>query len=679
MLSCLAFLVVVWPGHSLSAEVKSDSFPLPLLPRAGLPPEARGHRLDEYLHRLEIGRRQTATPSALFPLSRPDYDNPLPTPVDILSQDTVVGIDRDVPDYLTVETIIRLQATSEGVAQLSFQNNVSESVHVSASVPLAQFKQSGTSLNVSFSEPLAVGTAVELVVSTTGPIQKVGDPMLDTARLSGTIWYVTHSQFMPTRSTSDDLFTGTMTLVVSGKGAESLLAGGTGTLEDMKWDQEAGVSTFRFRHHFHTSLYAFSLGPFRRIESPDPSGVPLAVFVMAEQEASAPLVLGIMSEVLDLYGSLFVPYPWGKLDAVTMPNSFSGGFGPLSTVMMMQNTFKVDAEGTGRWGAMQLISHEVAHQWWGNLVEMADYGSIFLSEGLAEFSSNLYVEKVADNRWSFASNNMTYVFTVDHSVAPQIVSPFIYNSPYYYQVAYQKGACVADVLRTELGEETFLTGIRLFLERFQRKFATARDLFDVLEEYTGQSLQWFWDQWMAGRSVPLLHVGAWFDISTSTLRFMVRQNDLFPFRLTLPIVLRWEDGERQEIRVSVAARETVVDIPVSRAPQRVQVDPRFHTIRRLRPLLQGDLDLNGVVDGRDLVEMSFAYQVNIVQPYRGREYFIPNTSYRDLADLVKTDGTVGTDGKITEGDVQELLSRFGTVYEFSGDGQRTDPSLQPGG
>lgn len=651
---------------ALLASVPTLAQPTPhwsLLPKEAIPVEKLRAMPAQALQVFQQRAQLQELNLLASPFDRTDFDNPLPIYVDVINTDVEVTLDMDQPDTLEVYSHITLLAVASSVSNVKFTCAVPNLDEVVSDREIASVTLSGTTLSVAFVEPLPAGELTQIDIRLHGPVESYSDPMLDIARLSGDIWYVTHSQFMPTRSTDSDVFTGTMRLIVRGTGWENRMAGGTGTLVEVTDDPEQGTRTFVFDHIFHTSLFAFSVGDFQRVEGTSASGIPLSVVVTSEEAPYAQAVLDIMKDVMSIYADLFVPYPWNKLDAVAMPNSFSGGFGPLSTIMMMQRSFEVSDDGHGLWIAMQLVSHEMGHQWWGNFVEMLDDASIFLSEGLAEFSSNLFVEKTADNRYSFASNNMSYVYTVDHDAEVAMVSPFVYISPYYYQLAYQKGACVADLLRWELGEELFLQGVREFLGRYERKYASAREFFDVMEEFTQVDLQWFWDQWMDGTGLPVLQMGGSYDPETGELVITARQEDSNVFRLKLPVVVTLRTGEQQEAFMSIEGSLSTLTLSLSDHPTAITIDPRFKAIRRLRPLLPGDLDLNGVVDGRDLVEMSFAYKRDIVTTWGDNEYFIPNTSYVEMADLVSEDGEEGIDGKVGPEDLSALLDNFGAHSE----------------
>lgn len=586
--------------------------------------------------------------------NRAEYTLAKPSGFDLLTVDTYIDLDLEVQGVLDVTTEYELTTVDYPVSNFSLILMLEELVSVESSTHQITYQLTGDTIKMKFEPELAMGETAKLTIRSKGEPRDMGDSMLPTVRLKGEIWYVTHSRFMPIKNDSNDVFTGKMVLRVKGPTLEAQGAGGTGTLTSVDYDAVAGVKTFTFTHKDLTSLYAFAVSKFVQITSP--SAWNSSVFVQQSYVPYAGLVLGVMDDVLDKYSAWFWPYQWEKLDAVQMPNSFGGGFGPLSTIMCYSGVFSVGEED-GVYDTAQLFSHEIGHQWWGNTVEMADSGSVFLSESMAEFSSNFYFEKTYASRWPFYSNSLTYIYTVKHEVEPALVSPFIYNSPYYYQMAYQKGACVADALRTNLGEETMLAGIKEFMNRYHCNFARVEEFFEVMEEVAGVSLEAFYERWMKGTGPAKLFVATGYNSETSSLRVEIRQEPGTEAEILLPIRVELTDGTLKEFTVLLDGPVVEASFPVPQPIRRVQFDPRRKQIRRLVPLIPGDVDANGIVDGRDLVELSFAYGTDIVYGEGGQNYFIPNANYEELADLAGPDGPGDMDGQINEMDYELFLQK----------------------
>jgi len=491
--------------------------------------------------------------------------------------------------------------------------------------------------------------------------------MLPTCKLTGNWKYVTHSRFLPREDKFNEVFVGSMKLRVSGEGYEAWHAGGTGTYSGTSLNADEGYKEIVFEHVFPTGLYAWSLTKMTTVHAMA-GEIPISATVQNAQVKNMGNILGIVQDVLEFYSSIYVPYPWNNLDTVAMPKSFGGGFGPLSTIFVVKNVLDATPDNNSIYGAMQLISHEIGHEWWGNHVEMADGSAIVLSEGLAEFSSNLFFEHMTGSRWAFIDNHMSYTYTVNHEEEPLMVSPYIYSSPYYYQVAYQKGAAVIDMLRLEIGDELLLEALKELGLQYGEQYAFPEDLLSVLEEVSGTDLDYFYQQWLEGRGAIVAEIGASCDDGGDSCYMTVRQDPekaegLFEF--TMPVLVRNNDGTSKELLVRVEDWEEEFDLEVEpEQVQRIYPDPYRRLSRIWRPELPGDIDLSGTVDGSDLVELSYAYQLNLLVVSDWGEYFYANPQYNEMADLVdEVDGPGEIDGRINAPDLEFFLEQIGQTIE----------------
>ncbi len=660
-------VALIAPVLFLSATAFA-AFPITAPP---LPPEVARQQWGDSpaVHMLAATRRSAAPPLFLdYPGKRDVYTAVPEGAFDVTQVDVDVHIDLDADGPLYIETLVTLVALEENVSKFDFYIELPDVLEVTAGEdhPLTT-KHTGEILQVTFLEPLPVEAPVTLLFRYQGEMNCDVQFMLPTCRLTGPWKYVTHSQFLPTLGGYSEMFVGEMNLWISGQGYEKWHAGGTGTYQGSGIYPEEGRKVIRFQHVFPTSLYAWSASTFETVHAMA-GETPISFTAQGPQIPNAPVILGIVQDVLAFYSEIYVSYPWNNLDVVAMPKSFSGGFGPLSTIFVLKNILDATPENSSIYSAMSLLSHEIGHEWWGNLVQMADSTAVVLSEGLAEFSSNRFMqEALGGSRYFFVENNMTYAFTVPHDEEPIMVSPFVYSSPYYYQVAYQKGAAVIDMLRLEIGDETVLAGLKAMTEEYFMEYAFPGDLFTVFEAVSGQDLSYFYDQWLAGRGPIRAQIGVTCDDTSNMCQLRVKQNPAVSeslFKFNLPVRVVYRSGDQEDLVVRVDQWDATLPIATNGTPvQRVYVDVRRQLARVLRPALPGDIDLNGIVDGSDLLELSFAYQVNLVVASDWGEYFYANSRYEDLADVAADDGDGSLDGRVNEVDLDLVLANMGSRLE----------------
>jgi aminopeptidase N len=466
-----------------------------------------------------------------------------------------------------------------------------------------------------------------------GPLNCSAD-MLTACGFETPITYVTHSKFYPTNANVSDLYTATLRVVVPD---HEHVAAATGVFQGVEEIGEARV--FTFETPYASSWISFAVAPYVTVTD-DPSGLPITVYTLEEVKSGGANMIPIIDQVLSLYGEAFTPYPFDKLDAIQIGNSFGGGYGPQSSIFMLAYVFGVPAEKVMGSFVSELIAHELGHQWWGNLIEIWRADSIILSEGLAEFSSCLFDEHVTDRRRQFVSNGLIYQYYVPADQDVPITSGQVFGSDYYTVIAYEKGSFIMDMLRHEIGEEIFFDMMHTFFDRYAFQYAAIPDLMATAEEISGQDLGWFTEQWLDGTGHPRMTVtAARVDAGEVALTFTQTQEQ-GPFQFTLPIqvVASGGDPERED-RVFIDAPEATVKIEHEGTLLAVRPDPDRRLLRRFELTDPADVSLDGEVSGLDVLRFAQGYRRNLLHNYEGDQFFYPDPAYNGMIDLER-DGLV---------------------------------------
>ena len=399
-------------------------------------------------------------------------------------------------------------------------------------------------------------------------------------------------------------------------------------------------------------------------DNPTPADPFVRVYTVGKYVANASAILDAAKATIAFYAARFRPFPWSGVNIIQNANSLGGGYAPLSGVFMLRNIFGAKP-GSGYWtSTSELMAHELAHQWWGNLIRPKGSGDVSLSESLAEVSSCLYTEKALKSRQQIIGDNLSYIYQVPAQSDVPLASPYVYGSPNYVQIVYHKGAVVFDMLRIELGEQVFLDGLAKFAEAFDRDYASVGDLQVSLETATGRNLGWYFKQWfqskgaihvqLAGR-VEALPAGGWaFRLRTSTLGYQV-------MRFKLPVRVWYVDGSFEDTFMDIIPKpgsSTVVsELKLDKQPRSVRPDLGRRLLRRFEILTPGDVDLNGLVDGADLVEVAFRKgRAVVAKAKNGQKYFYPNQGWDELFDIVPDDSH-SVDAK----DVDLVVDNVGTA------------------
>ncbi len=287
----------------------------------------------------------------------------------------------------------------------------------------------------------------------------------------------------------------------------------------------AGRSTKTATHTVHwrqerpASTYLISLvaAPLRKVTDRW-RDVPLEYYVSPEDVPLARRLFGVTSDMMETFTRLTgVKYPW-SVYAQTTVTDFIGGMENVGATTLVDWVPDPDAYRDRPWFRHTLIPHELAHQWFGNLVTTENWSNYWLNEGLAEFMAGQY--------WgSKQGRHAEDDFYLDEyqrflvSDARRRVPLASFNS----NNVYTKGALVMEMLKKQLGPERFWASVNRYLTRHSFGNATSDDLRRAVLHATGQNLGWFWDQWVYGAGYPEFTVTPSYDSVAGTLSLNIRQ------------------------------------------------------------------------------------------------------------------------------------------------------------
>lgn len=283
------------------------------------------------------------------------------------------------------------------------------------------------------------------------------------------------------------------------------------------------------------------------------------------------------AEMVDFFADVIGPFPYEKLAHVQSATRF-GGMENSSAIFYSESALArgADIEGT--------VSHETAHQWFGDSVTEADWSHLWLSEGFATYFGAVFFEYAEGPdalRERMASSAERYLASPD-TLRPVVDDGRESLFDLLNRNSYQKGGWVLHMLRDVVGDETFFEGIRLYYERFRDATALTDDLRSVMEEVSGTELGWFFEQWLFQPGYPVLEV----ERSTAAdggLEVTVRQlqNGYAPrFRFPLELGLSWSGGARVE-RVEVTEAEQTFRLDGVSGTVEIEVDPNGKLLHRL--------------------------------------------------------------------------------------------------
>jgi len=262
-----------------------------------------------------------------------------------------------------------------------------------------------------------------------------------------------------------------------------------------------------------TYLLAFIVGEFETTEPVD-AGTPLRVAHVPGKQAFTGWAREIGAFSLKWFANYYgLPYPGDKLDLIAIPDFAAGAMENLGAITFRETALLVDEKTASRAElerVADVVSHENAHMWFGDLVTMKWWNGIWLNEAFATFMEMLAVDawKPQWKRWESFSVSRSAAMAIDglgstRSIEYTVLSPEDARSMFDV-LTYEKGASVLRMLEQYLGAERFRKGISAYLHKHQYANAETGDLWDALEKASGEPVRRLMDSWIFQPGFPIV-------------------------------------------------------------------------------------------------------------------------------------------------------------------------------
>ncbi len=300
-----------------------------------------------------------------------------------------------------------------------------------------------------------------------------------------------------------------------------------------------------------TYLVAFVVGPLEFTDPVDVDGVPLRVACVPGKAHLAAFALDVGAHALAFFSGYFgVAYPAAKLDLIALPDFAMGAMENLGAVTFRETLLLVDPDRATRSElerVADVIAHEIAHMWFGDLVTMKWWNGIWLNEAFATFMELLCVDAFRPEweRWVSFGGSRAAALVVDGLSATRPIE-FPVHRPEEAEgmfdiLTYQKGASVLRMLEQYAGPEAFRAGIADYITRHAYANTETTDLWDAVEKSTGEPARAIMDSWIYQGGYPMVSAewdGAGGRLALSQRRFRYLSGDASQARWQIPLVAR---------------------------------------------------------------------------------------------------------------------------------------------
>lgn len=376
-------------------------------------------------------------------------------------------------------------------------------------------------------------------------------------------------------------------------------------------------------------------------------GVPLRIITTEGKRAQAKYALDVAKRVLAYYNDYFgIRFPLPKLDEIAIPGGFGGAMENWGAITFNERNLLVDPASSSlstRQNVFGVIAHEMAHQWFGDLVTTAWWDNLWLNEGFASWMSTK-TTALMNPDWDIELNADAVKDSVMNSDARTTTHPILRPvrsvseaNDAFDHITYQKGEAFLRMLENFLGEKAFRQGLHQFLVDREYSSATTADLWNALENASGKPVGAISAAWTEQPGLPLVTVrtnciNGRQIVTLSQERFAVRDPGAEPLSWKIPVALM--DLAKPDAVAYALVDGQSVSVPFGRCGDLIKANAGYFGYYRtvyepalFQGLRQQLTNLPGA-DQLDLLDDTWA----LVQSGRA-----PSSDYLDLAQSLKGD------------------------------------------
>jgi aminopeptidase N len=320
-----------------------------------------------------------------------------------------------------------------------------------------------------------------------------------------------------------------------------------------------------------------------KLDANKPAVTPLSYYVPQRDREYAPKGFSPAAAALAFFSQTVAPYPYEKLALIVGSTRF-GGMENSSAIVFTSTLFdpRSNDKMSTRFGVPtrieNVVSHEIAHQWFGDSVTESTWADLWLSEGFATYFAGLFLEKYEseDAFRNYMRDAAARYFTYEkqrnapiHDTETQDLMKLLNENNY------EKGAWVLHMLRKRVGDEAFFKGLREYYSAHRDANANTEDLRKELEESSGKNLKDFFARWIYGAGHPRYQLD-WGSMErragalvTITLR-QIQDGEAFLDPVPIEFTV---NGQKQKETIYPKSKITTVSFRLSANPTSTQIDP----------------------------------------------------------------------------------------------------------
>src|SRR3989344_2723922 len=449
----------------------------------------------------------------------------------------------------------------------------------------ADYHYDKKTLTVHFKKPLHAATQTTVRVD-----YEVANPTLG-------VYFVTPDKHYPTKPTQawtqcepqearhwfpcfdepDEKCTTEMLLTVD----ERFVGLSNGVLVETEHNKKAKTKTYHWRmNHPHSPyLVMFAVGAFSEIKD-SWNGISVHYYCEKGREEDTKRAFGKTPQILQFFSErIGTVYPYERYSQVAVADFIFGGM--EHTTMTTQTDYALHDERAAEESWSEgLVAHELAHQWFGDLLTCKDWSHAWLNESFATYFDALFLEYdrgTEEFQYDIYKNAQTY-FAEDKDRYRRPICTSLFKRPadLFDRHLYEKGSVILHTIRSMLGDELWWKTIKAYVETHSHGAVETNDLINALERTTGRNMRKFFDHWIFNAGHPELKVSYFWSDGKANIRVAQRQrldeeNPTFAIPLEIKVITKKGEHVFHE---HVEKRQHLFSYKLAERPVDVRVDYR---------------------------------------------------------------------------------------------------------
>ncbi len=341
-----------------------------------------------------------------------------------------------------------------------------------------------------------------------------------------------------------------------------LMAISNGELIQTEVDGDSKIYHWYQKQVHPTYLMTLAVGDFAELQD-EWNGKPITYYVEKGKETEAHLSMGKTPRMIEFFSETFgYPYPYPKYAQVCVDNFIFGGMENTSTTLLTDRCLLDERAALDNRMTESLVAHELAHQWFGDLVVIKHWSHAWIKEGMASYSEVMWTEREygADDAAYYRLNEARNYLDEDASRYRRPIVTHVYREAIelYDRHLYEKGACVYHMIRAELGDALFFKAITTFVNDNAHRTVETVDLLRAIEKATGRNLLFLFDQYVFRGGHPDYKVAYSWDGDSNLAKLTVTQtqasesngsrSELFDLKVSIGFGYVEEGSQELEVR-----------------------------------------------------------------------------------------------------------------------------------